>query len=93
MLPAVNFTEADERKAELKDETVLVQGVIDLLAVDGNSARIADYKYSLLPPEALSKKYLKQLDLYAYAVEKVLGKQVTDKVLINLFSGDVINIK
>ena len=75
------------------EEQVLVQGVIDLLAVDGNSARIADYKYSLLPPEALSKKYLKQLDLYAYAVEKVLGKQVTDKVLINLFSGDVINIK
>ncbi|MBQ8196863.1 MAG: UvrD-helicase domain-containing protein [Clostridia bacterium] len=73
-------------------EPVLIQGVIDLLAIDGTTAKIADYKYSLLDKDSLKKKYNKQLDLYASAVEKSTGKKVVKKVLINIYSGDVITL-
>ena len=58
------------------DETVVLQGIIDLLAVDSDSAVIVDYKYSSLDKNSLVEKYHKQLELYAYATEKVLGKKV-----------------
>ena len=67
--------------------TVLIQGVIDLLVVDGDNAEIIDYKYSSLANESLKKKYKKQLDLYAYAVEKITGKKVLRKTLVNVFHG------
>ncbi|MBQ7236791.1 MAG: UvrD-helicase domain-containing protein [Clostridia bacterium] len=73
-------------------EYVLLQGVIDLLIVDENEAEIIDYKYSSLSPESLAVKYKKQLDLYAYAVEKVLNKRVRKKTLINIFTGDTVEL-
>ncbi len=69
------------------DAPVLIQGVIDLLVVDGDTAEIIDYKYSSLSNESLKKKYKKQLDLYAYAVEKITGKKVLRKTLVNIFYG------
>ena len=74
------------------DEGVLLQGVIDLLVVDGKEASVFDYKYSSLDKQSLSKAYAKQLDLYAYAVEKVLNLKVKSKTLINLFTGEVVDI-
>ncbi len=69
------------------DESVLLQGVIDLLAVSDNGAIIVDYKYSSLTNESLVKKYKKQLELYKYAVENVLGVKVQKTVLVNVFVG------
>lgn len=71
-------------------ENVLLQGVIDLLVIDGGEARVIDYKYSSANGETLKKRYGKQLELYAYAVEKVLDKKVTDKIIVNIFSGEII---
>ncbi|MBQ9756682.1 MAG: UvrD-helicase domain-containing protein [Clostridia bacterium] len=73
-------------------EQVLLQGVIDLLAIDDNQAVIVDYKYSSLTAESLARKYKKQLELYAYAVEKTLGKKVKEKTLVNLYTGDVVKV-
>ncbi len=73
-------------------EPVLVQGVIDLLLIDGENAQIIDYKYSRLDNERLKATYKKQLDLYAYATEKVLKKKVTNKTLVNIYSGEVVAI-
>ena len=69
-------------------ENVLLQGIIDLLIIDGDNAQIIDYKYSSLTVESLKVKYRKQLDLYAYAVEKILGKKVVNKTLVNIFTGE-----
>ncbi len=69
------------------DENVLLQGVIDLLAVKDNRAIIVDYKYSGKDKNALKARYKKQLELYAYAVEKVLGLTVEKKILVNVFEG------
>ena len=73
-------------------EPVLVQGVIDLLAVKDGVAEIIDYKYSSLSSDSLKIKYKKQLDLYAYAVEKVLGKKVVGKTLVNIFTGESVQV-
>ena len=69
---------------------IVLQGIIDLLAVDGQNAYVIDYKYSSLDKNSLSVKYKAQLDIYANAVQNVLGKKVISKTLINLFTGDVV---
>lgn len=72
-------------------EDIVVQGIIDLLAVDGDSARIVDYKYSALSGKSLLDRYKKQLDIYAFVAQKLLGKKISGKTLVNLFTGDVID--
>ena len=74
------------------DTEVLVQGKIDLLAVDKDSVQIIDYKYSSLSKDRLKEKYKKQLKLYAYAVEKVLKVKAKDVYLISLLTGETVPI-
>ena len=74
------------------DEPVLVQGVIDLLCIDKDGAKIIDYKYSRHSANALISRYKKQLDLYAYAVEKVLGVPIKERRLVNLYTGQTVKI-
>lgn len=73
-------------------EKVLLQGVIDLLAITENGAEIVDYKYSSLDKDSLKTKYKKQLELYAYAVENALGIKVNRTSLVNLFTGETVKI-
>ncbi len=74
------------------EEGVLLQGIIDLLCIDADGARVIDYKYSSLKSDALKEKYQKQLDLYAFAVEKVLKIKVKEKRLVNLFTGETVKM-
>ena len=74
------------------NETVVLQGVIDLLALDKDGAIIVDYKYSSLEKNSLKAQYHKQLELYAFATEKVLNKKVKRMILVNLFTGETIEI-
>ncbi len=71
---------------------VLVQGVIDLLVIDGDTATVIDYKYSALSELKLKDKYKKQLNLYAYAVEKCLGLKVKNKIIVSLLTGRIVEI-
>ena len=71
---------------ESGDEEVLVQGVIDLLAIKGDNAVIVDYKHSHKGREALIATYKKQLELYSYAVEKATGKHVEGLIIFNILS-------
>ena len=87
-----NFT-AKELFGGNSEEKVLVQGVIDLLVVNGNEAEILDYKYSSLKASRLEEKYAKQLKLYASATERALGVRVVRKSLVSLLTGEVIDIK
>ena len=84
--------EADKVVQTTSNEPIVLQGIIDLLAVDENKAYVIDYKYSSLDKESLKIKYQKQLELYSYAVENVLKKPVEKKVIVNLFTGDVVVI-
>ncbi|MBE5737761.1 MAG: hypothetical protein E7348_05110 [Clostridiales bacterium] len=84
--------EANKILDTLSQENVLLQGVIDLLAIDKDKAIIVDYKYSSLDKNSLKVKYAKQLELYAYAVNKVLGANVEKRILLNLFTGESIEV-
>lgn len=84
-MPA-RIVEGDNKEGE-----ILVQGIIDLLAIKGNEAIIIDYKHSKIKDDQmLIKRYQKQLELYAYAVQKVLDKRVIGAYLVNLYSAKVI---
>lgn len=70
------------------NESVLLQGVIDLLCVKDGQAMVIDYKYSVLTAQSLAEKYSKQLELYALAAERALGVKITSKRLVNLYTGE-----
>lgn len=85
--PAKLFTDFDT------DREVLVQGVIDLLLVNGNEAIVIDFKYtSEENPAILRKRYAPQLSAYAYAVECGLSLKVVKKALINLKNFELVEI-
>lgn len=75
------------------NEKVVMQGVIDLLAVKEKSVAVIDYKYSRASAEKLVERYKKQLDLYAQTAAKLLGKEIESETIVNLFSGEVIKIR
>ncbi|KUK81485.1 MAG: ATP-dependent helicase/nuclease subunit A, partial [Pelotomaculum thermopropionicum] len=58
-------------------ETVIVQGVLDCLVDEGDGYLLLDYKTGKIKPELIdmeAAKYRTQLNLYAGAVESILGK-------------------
>lgn len=59
---------------------VIVQGVIDLLVINGDTATIVDYKTGKIH-SSLEEGYFKQVKMYSIAVERLLGKRVTKKCL------------
>ena len=75
------------------EEQILIQGIIDLLAISSDEAIIVDYKHSAtVSEEVLINRYKKQLVLYAYAVEKVLKKRVKQTYLINVNTCKMIKV-
>ncbi len=75
------------------DGEMLVQGVIDLLAVKGDEAIIVDYKDSGKSGEELLRAYRPQLVLYKKAVEKILKLKVTRAVLLSLRTGEAVDVE
>lgn len=71
---------------------ILVQGVIDLLAIKGDEAIIIDYKASMKNAEHIAETYRTQLLLYKKAVERVLKLKVKKAVILNLFTLETIEI-
>ena len=67
------------------EDTILVQGIIDLYFIDENDKLIlVDYKTDYVPEkneEYLVEKYKGQLELYSKAIEEALNKKV-DKIYI-----------
>ncbi len=63
--------------AELAAESVLVQGIADLVLVGDGSVEIVDYKTDRdTSPEALAARYATQLELYRRALARRLGLPV-----------------
>lgn len=71
---------------------IMLQGIIDLLAVKNGEAVIVDYKYSAKDAASLERAYKKQLELYKYAVEKSLGLTVTAAYLVSLAEAKAIPV-
>jgi ATP-dependent helicase/nuclease subunit A len=78
------YTEIDGQRSE----KVIIQGIIDCLIDEGDGLLLLDYKTDRIPrdhPEEAVRRYRRQLDLYARAVESIYGKIVKERYLY-LFS-------
>ncbi len=60
----------------LAKDSIVVQGVIDLLVDTGQGSMIVDYKTGRVPQETTAMQHGFQLALYAEAAEKILGVPV-----------------
>ena len=69
-----------------KDETVLIQGIIDVYFEEDGELIVADYKTDRVDkPEDLITRYQAQLDYYARSLEQMTGKKVKEKIIYSLF--------
>lgn len=80
-----------------KEETVLVQGVIDCLFHVNGKVILLDYKSDKVLPHlggvaALTESYRFQLELYAEALEQITGTPVDEKWLFFFDSGDAVKL-
>ena len=73
------------------DEGIFLQGVIDMLIVDGNEAMVVDYKYTNRP-QYIKQNYQKQLDSYAQAVSQILKIDKVKKYVLSLRDGALIEL-
>lgn len=103
LLPASHFTQDEEFKADVEDEEILVQGVIDLFFEDKNgNIVLCDYKTDYLTPEELNDEALviekmrarhgNQLEYYAMAIERFVGKRPDSILIYSLPFGEAMNI-
>lgn len=102
-LPASLFTEDRERTELLKNETVAVQGVIDLVfrRTDGTLV-LCDYKTDYLTPEErrdpalavkkLTERHAAQLSYYRKAVREIFGEELSRVCIYSLPLGKALDI-
>ena len=103
MLPAPLFTLDDEKKELLKDEKILLQGVIDCIVedadgrlhlIDSKTDRLTKNELSdkTLTQKKLSEKHCLQLSYYALAIEKIFGKLPDTTRIYSLPLGDTVDV-
>ena len=64
------------------DETMLVQGIIDVCFEENGELVVLDYKTDKIWSEQkLLEKYQSQLEYYARALEQITGKKVGEKII------------
>ena len=63
------------------NESIIIQGVIDLAIIRDEGIILVDYKTGKMNEEKLNK-YKFQMDVYSYAIEKAMGKKVLKRVLV-----------
>ncbi len=64
------------------EELVLIQGIIDVYFEEDGEIVVADYKTDKVENgQELVRKYKKQLDYYAHALQELTGKRVKEKII------------
>ena len=74
------------------DDPILVQGVIDLLAVRGEECILFDYKYSAHEQERLLAEYRAQLEIYAAAARRLPGVRKVSAYIVNILRGYSVRV-
>ncbi len=98
LLPAPLFAETKQAKELYKDESILLQGIIDCLYEDENGdLHLVDYKTDRIKREENAKEQLSchatQLTYYAIAVKKIFGKYPDTVSVYSLPLGRTIDIE
>ncbi|HEY3368143.1 MAG TPA: UvrD-helicase domain-containing protein [Symbiobacteriaceae bacterium] len=91
-LPAVEVY-PDLPKAVAEGETVVVQGMIDVLVELDDGFLLIDYKTDKRDPEEAARAYYGQIRIYRRAVEEILGKPVREAYLHFLMENRPVRIE
>lgn len=101
-VPMSELTQKDERKQELQEHTLFVQGSIDLILQNEQGVVLIDYKTDHISPEEradpvllrrnMTKKHSVQLSYYAKAAQELFGKASDAVYVYSLSLGRVIPI-
>lgn len=87
---------AKEIYEQAEDETILVQGIIDLYGItEDDKIILVDYKTDFVEngkEELLVKKYYSQLKIYKEALEEAFGKEVVEVYIYSLYLNKEIKI-
>ena len=78
-----------------EEETVLIQGIIDVYWMEDDGAVILDYKTDRVGAdgeEVLTKRYHAQLHYYAEAVSRITGLPADECVIYSFSLGKVISL-
>ncbi len=76
-------------------ETMLLQGVIDCWLETGDGILLLDYKTDFVPEggsNIIKERYRVQIDYYTMALERVIGKKVTEKYLYLFYNGELVSV-
>ncbi len=75
------------------DETVLIQGIIDVFFEEDGELVLLDYKSDIVETEEeLLKRYRVQVEYYKKALEQILNKRVKEMVIYSLHLGKEISV-
>lgn len=75
------------------EETMIIQGIIDVCFIENDNYVIMDYKTDRVQNlEELKERYAKQLECYQLALEKITGKDVSEMIIYSVHLGDEISI-
>lgn len=82
---------------QLEEETVLIQGIIDCLFTVGDKLYLLDYKSDRVLEHlggvpVLAETYRFQLELYAKAIEQIIGRKVDEKWLYFFDNGEAVKL-
>ena len=87
-----NFT-ARELYGEDSDAPILIQGIIDLVAIKDGKAILIDYKITTIESDDdVRSKYKTQLNLYKVAIESILGVKVEKVYIVNVLKETLIEV-
>ena len=74
-------------------DKIMVQGIIDAFSVDDKGAIIVDFKLtSIKSPQAIKKRYQKQLDLYEMAIKNAYNVTNVSKYILSLNTCELIKL-
>lgn len=79
-------------EGEIGDTPVIVQGAVDLCFLEEDGIVVLDFKTDKVDNlEILRETYREQLNIYAVAVEKIMGKPVKEKIIYSFNLSDYIS--
>lgn len=77
-----------EREVFPKEETVLIQGIVDVYFEEEDGLVLVDYKTDVIDVlDELVKRYKTQLNYYEEALQSITGKPVKEKILYSFYLG------
>lgn len=87
----LRLSSADIYEGGVAEDSIVVQGIIDLFSVTDKGAILVDYKLTSLKNDGdVREVYKTQLEIYKTAVEKFYGIKVVKMAIINLTNSKII---